>query len=457
MKKPNAGKSVFRRHFGTDGIRGLANAELRVDLAMRVGMAAGAVFMKNNGKHRHQVIIGKDTRESGYMIENAITAGFLAVGVDVLLTGPLPTPAIAMLTSSMGCDIGVMISASHNPYQDNGIKIFGSDGHKLPDSLEAEIERLIDADLSPYLAPPGSLGRAERIHEVQGRYVEFAKRTLPRNTSFEGIKVIVDCANGAAHKVAPWVLRELRARVKAIGVEPNGTNINDEVGSTYTRTIAAKVLIERADLGIALDGDADRVIIVDEKGQVVDGDQIIAAIASSFSVAGRLRGGVAVTVMSNLGLDRYLGSLGIKVVHTSVGDRYVNEAMQEHGFNLGGEQSGHIICSDYSTTGDGLIAGLQALAILKKAGRPASEVFHLFDPVPQVLRNVRYKKGTKPLERSDVKRLLTVGQQSLTGKGRFLVRESGTEPVIRIMAQGDNRAQIEGIVDRTAHAIEMSS
>ncbi|HVV38847.1 MAG TPA: phosphoglucosamine mutase [Candidatus Paceibacterota bacterium] len=460
MQKQKPKKNVFRRQFGrfgTDGIRGVANTEVTAELAMQVGKAAGAVFMKNNGAHRHRVIIGKDTRESGYMIENAITSGFLAVGVDVLLTGPLPTPAIAMLTVSMGCDIGVMISASHNPYADNGIKIFGSDGHKLPDSVEAEIEQLVNSDLSEYAAQAGKLGRAERIHEVQGRYVEFAKRTLPRNTNFENLKVVIDCANGAAHKVAPWVLRELRADAIPIGIEPNGVNINQKVGSTYPSTVAARVLTEAADVGIALDGDADRVIIVDEKGQVVDGDQIIAAIATAMHEGKRLRGGVAVTVMSNLGLEHYLRDRDIKVTYTKVGDRHVNEAMQSLGYNLGGEQSGHIICSDYSTTGDGLIAGLQALSILKKSGRPASEVFHCFDPIPQDLRNVLYREGTKPLEHLAVKRVIAKSERLLLGRGRLVVRESGTESVIRIMAQGENRAEIEEVVRSIAHAIEMTS
>jgi phosphoglucosamine mutase len=441
-----------RKYFGTDGIRGQANAfPITPDIALKVGMAAGVVFQR--GDHRHRVVIGKDTRLSSYMIENALTAGFLSVGMDVLLTGPIPTPGIAMLTRSMRCDIGVMISASHNQFADNGIKLFGPDGFKLSDNVEAGIEELIDADLAGRLAAPAALGRAQRIDGVQDRYIEFAKRTLSRELSLAGLRVVVDCANGAGYKVAPAALWELGAEVIAMGVEPDGFNINAKVGSTSPQALAARVLAEGADIGIALDGDADRVVVVDENGQLVDGDQIIAAIAESWSAEGRLaKSGVAVTVMSNLGLERFLSEIGLRVVRTPVGDRYVSEAMLEHGFNLGGEQSGHIIMTDFTTTGDGLVAALQLLALVKTLDRPVSEICHRFDAVPQVLKSVRFGGG-KPLENGRVREIIDDATLRLAHSGRLVVRASGTEPVIRVMAEGDDPDIIEEIVDELVAAI----
>jgi phosphoglucosamine mutase len=418
---------------------------------MKVGMAAGLTF--RNGDHRHRVVVGKDTRLSGYMIENAMTAGFLAMGMDVLLTGPIPTPAVAMLTRSMRCDLGVMISASHNPYDDNGIKLFGPDGHKLSDAAEVEIEVLVDSDLAKKLAGSPDLGRARRIDGVQDRYIEFAKRTLPRNLSLEGIRVVIDCANGAGYKVAPEALWELGADVIAIGDAPDGFNINRDVGSTSPAALAAKVREMRADIGIALDGDADRVVVTDEKGHLVDGDQLMAVIGASWHEDGRLtKDGVAITVMSNLGLERYLTGLGLSIVRTAVGDRHIAEAMRTHGFNLGGEQSGHIIMSDYATTGDGLIAALQLLAVVKKLGKPVSEICHRFEPLPQILKSVRTGSG-KPLDNGRVKRMIEDATGRLGASGRLVVRASGTEPVIRVMAEGDNRDLVEGIVDELVTAL----
>ena len=384
------------KYFGTDGIRGRANRPpITPDIAMKVGMAAGIVF--RNGDHRHRVVIGKDTRLSSYMIENALTAGFLAVGVDVMLTGPVPTPGIAMLTRSMRCDLGVMISASHNPYDDNGIKLFGPDGAKLTDAVEAEIEAHIDADLSSQLAAPADLGRAKRVESVTDRYIEYAKRTLPRSLTLDGLRVVVDCANGAAYRVAPEALWELGAEVVPLAVDPDGFNINRAVGSTAPEALVAKVREVRADIGIALDGDADRVVVVDERGQVVDGDQMMAAIAHSWSEEGLLsKPGIVVTVMSNLGLERYLAGIGLHLVRTPVGDRHVAEVMREQGYNLGGEQSGHIVMTDFVTTGDGLIAALQFLSAMVETGRRASELAQVFAPFPQVLRNVRYRKDAAP-------------------------------------------------------------
>ena len=441
-----------RKYFGTDGIRGRANTPpMTADLALKVGMAAGLVFQR--GEHRHRVVIGKDTRLSSYMIENALSAGFLSVGMDVLLTGPIPTPGIAMLTRSMRCDIGVMISASHNKYDDNGIKLFGPDGFKLSDAVESGIEDLIDADLGKRLAASSDLGRAKRIDGVQDRYVEFAKRTLARNLSLSGLRVVIDCANGAAYKVAPQALWELGAEVISIGVEPDGFNINEGVGSTAPAALAARVLDVGADIGIALDGDADRVVVIDEKGKLVDGDQLLAAIAESWSADGRLtKAGIAVTVMSNLGLERFLNEIGLRVVRTPVGDRYVTEAMIEHGFNLGGEQSGHIIMSDYTTTGDGLVAALQLLGIVKTLGRPVSEVCHRFEPVPQVLKSVKTGKG-KPLENDRVRKMINDANDRLAETGRLVIRQSGTEPVIRVMAEGDDPAVIREIVDELVAAL----
>jgi phosphoglucosamine mutase len=433
------------KYFGTDGIRGRANAHpITAEMALKVGMAAGLIF--RNTEHRSRVVIGKDTRLSGYMIENALVAGFTAVGMDVLVTGPIPTPAIAMLTRSMRCDVGVMISASHNPYDDNGIKLFGPDGNKMSDAHEAEIETLIDSDLGKRLAASADLGRARRIDGVQDRYIEFAKRTLPRALSLDGLRIVIDCANGAAYKVAPLALEELGAEVIAIGVEPDGFNINRGVGSTAPAALAAKVREMRADIGIALDGDADRVVVTDEKGNLVDGDQLMAVIAASWAEENRLsRPGIVVTVMSNLGLERYLGGLGLGTVRTAVGDRHVSECMRNEGYNLGGEQSGHIILSDYATTGDGLVAVLQLLAVVKKSGRAVSEVCHRFEPLPQILKSV--KKSRDALDNSNVRKMIDDVTGRLGKNGRLLVRASGTEPVIRVMAEGDDRDMIATIVD----------
>jgi phosphoglucosamine mutase len=446
---------MMRRYFGTDGIRGRANGVITPELALRVGQAAGLIFRR--GEHRHRVLIGKDTRLSGYMIETALVAGFTSVGVDVFQTGPLPTPAVAMLTRSMRCDLGVMISASHNPYDDNGIKLFGPDGYKLSDEVENQIETLIDSDLAKRLAKGSDLGRAKRIDVASGRYIEFAKRTLPRTLSFEDLRIVVDCANGAAYQVVPQALWELGAEVISVGVEPDGFNINRECGSTDPAALCKMVKERRADIGIALDGDADRVIIADERGRIVDGDQLLAVIAESFADDGRLaRPGVVATVMSNLGLERHLGKLGIALERTPVGDRYVLEHMREHGFNVGGEQSGHIILSDYATTGDGFVAALQVLAVVKKRGEPVSNICHRFDPLPQIMKNVRYKSG-KPLENADVRSAIENAEQRLNGHGRLLVRPSGTEPVIRVMGEGDDRLLVEEVVDGIVHALNAAA
>jgi phosphoglucosamine mutase len=444
-------KQPVRNYFGTDGIRGKSNSVITPELALKVGQAAGLMFQR--GDYRHRAVIGKDTRLSGYMIENALVAGFTSVGMDVLLLGPIPTPAVAMLTHSMRCDLGVMISASHNPFEDNGIKIFGPDGFKLSDDVEREIEALLGSDLSSRLAASPAVGRAKRIESVHARYIEFAKRTLPRQVDLEGMRVVVDCANGAAYKVAPEALWELGAEVITLGVEPDGFNINDGVGSTAPDALIAKVRETRADIGIALDGDADRVLIVDEKGHVVDGDQLMAVIASSWKADGLLsKQGIVATVMSNLGLERYLGSLGLDLARTAVGDRYVLEHMRANGFNLGGEQSGHIIMSDHSTTGDGLIAALQLLAVVKRMARPVSEVCHRFEPLPQILKNVRYKTG-QPLKSESVITAIEAARKQLGADGRLVIRPSGTEPVIRVMAEGDNHDLVERVVDDVVDAV----
>ena len=444
---------MARKYFGTDGIRGLANGDkLTPDLAMKVGMAAGIKFV--NGDHRNRVVIGKDTRRSGYMIENALAAGFTAVGMDVYYLGPMPTPAVAMLTRSLRADLGVMISASHNAYDDNGIKLFRADGYKLSDSIEAEIETLMDEDLSKYLSRGRDIGRAHRDEEARTRYVEFAKRTLPKNIDLSGLRVVIDCANGAAYKVAPMALWELGAEVFTIGVEPDGFNINDKVGSTAPDALRAKVKEVRADIGIALDGDADRVIIVDEHGEVVDGDQLMAVIAQSWHARGNLRGGgLVATVMSNLGLERYLTSLGLGLERTQVGDRYVLESMRANGFNVGGEQSGHIILSDFTTTGDGLVAALQLLAVVKEAGMRVSEICRRFDKVPQKLTSVRYKTG-KPLDHKLVVQVIAESRDRLGKDGRLVIRESGTEPVIRVMAESDDASLVAAVVDQIAATIK---
>jgi phosphoglucosamine mutase len=446
---------MAKKLFGTDGIRGLANRfPITPDLALKVAMAVGIAF--RNGGHRHRVVIGKDTRLSGYMIETAMVAGFTAVGVDVFMTGPLPTPAVAMLTRSLRCDFGVMISASHNPYHDNGIKLFGPDGYKLSDEIEAEIEALVAEDLEPRLAGSADLGRAKRIDGGIDRYIESAKRSLPRQISFAGLRVVVDCGNGAAYKAAPEALWELGAEVVRIGVEPNGFNINEGCGSTAPDQLVRKVHEVRADIGIALDGDADRVIIVDEKGRIVDGDQLMAVVARSFRDDGRLaRPGIVATVMSNLGLERHLSDLGLGLARTKVGDRYVVEHMREHGYNVGGEQSGHIVLSDYATTGDGLVAALQLLAVVQREGKPVSEVCHCFEPVPQVLKNVRVPGPT--LEAATVRGAIDGARARLGDTGRLVIRPSGTEPLVRVMAEGDDPALVAEVVDDLVEALRRAA
>ena len=454
------GQVMSRKYFGTDGIRGRANGAITPDLAMRVGQAAGLMFQR--GQHRHRVVIGKDTRLSGYMIETAMVAGFTSVGMDVMLLGPMPTPAVAMLTRSMRADIGVMISASHNAYEDNGIKLFGPDGFKLSDEIEEDIERLLDSDLGTRLAKSAKLGRATRIDSVHARYIEYAKRTLPRTQSLDGLRIVVDCANGAAYKVAPEALWELGAEVFSIGVEPDGFNINHNVGSTSPEALVRKVQELRADVGIALDGDADRLLMVDEKGNVIDGDQLMAVIVQSLMDDGRLaKPGLVATIMSNLGLERYLASLGLSLVRTAVGDRYVLERMREQGYNVGGEQSGHIILSDYSTTGDGLVAALQVLAVIKRRERPASEVCRRFEPLPQVLKSVRVA-DSRILGHEPIRAVIDGARARLGSAGRLVIRPSGTEPVIRVMGEADDRALVDSIVDDVcsaliAHAVPLAA
>jgi phosphoglucosamine mutase len=443
------------KYFGTDGLRGRANTKITADVALKVGQAAGLAFQR--GEHRPRVVIGKDTRLSSYMIESALVAGFASAGVDVLLLGPVPTPAVAMLTRSMRCHLGVMISASHNPYEDNGIKLFGSDGYKLSDEVEGRIEALMDSEVAPRLARSPDLGRAKRIDDLQARYIEYAKRTLARDVSLEGMRVVVDCANGAAYKVAPEALWELSAEVIKIGVEPNGLNINLEVGSTAPEALSRKVREMRADVGIALDGDADRMIIVDEKGHVVDGDQVMAVVAQNWRDEGRLaKPGIVSTVMSNLGLERHLAGLGLALERTSVGDRYVIERMREKGYNVGGEQSGHMILSDYSTTGDGLVSALQVLAVVRKLQKPVSEVCRRFEPLPQVLRNVRFNGG-RPLENPAVAKAIAAATARLGERGRLVIRPSGTEPVIRVMGEADDRALVDALVSDVCAAVAIAS
>ena len=439
-----------RKFFGTDGIRGRTNvAPMTADTAMRVGQAAGAFFLR--GDHRHRVVIGKDTRLSGYMMESAMVAGFTSVGMDVILVGPMPTPAVAMLTKELRADLGVMISASHNPFADNGIKLFGPDGYKLSDAAEMEIERLMEQPAVLIDAP--KIGRAKRIDDARGRYIHFAKSTFPEHLRLDGLKVVVDCANGAAYHVAPEALWELGAEVVALGTKPNGTNINDGCGSTSPDVLRETVVASGANLGLALDGDADRLIIVDEHGDLVDGDQLMALIALSQKARGTLRGeGIVATVMSNLGLERKLTEAGLALHRTAVGDRYVLEAMREMGRNVGGEQSGHIILSDHATTGDGLVAGLQVLAALVESGKPASEVLHVFEPVPQLLKNVRFSGGA-PLEDDSVKAAIAGAESELGGRGRLVIRRSGTEPLIRVMAEGDDPAMVERLVTRICEAV----
>ena len=445
-----------RRLFGTDGIRGTANVDpMTAETAMQLGQAAGLMFVR--GDHRHQVVIGKDTRLSGYMIEPALVAGFIAAGMDVTLVGPLPTPAIAMLTRSLRADLGVMISASHNQFEDNGIKLFGPDGYKLSDATEMEIEALMLADRSARLAAPTKLGRAARLQDAGGRYIEAAKATFPRGLTLDGLRIVVDCANGAGYKVAPTVLWELGATIIPVGVEPDGFNINRDCGSTVPSFLCGKVLEHGADLGIALDGDADRLLLSNERGELVDGDQILGLIAQSWGRAGRLTGGgVVATVMSILGLERFLAGQGVELHRTKVGDRYVVERMRADGINVGGEQSGHMILSDFATTGDGLVAALQVLAVLVEQGRPASEACRLFDPLPQRLRNVRFT-GRAPLAHPHVLAAVAAAEAELGTKGRLLLRPSGTEPVVRVMAEGEDEAMVDRIVLQLCDTIRQAA
>ena len=443
---------MARKLFGTDGIRGRTNIEpMTAETALKVAMAAALQFRR--GDHRHRVVIGKDTRLSGYMLEPALAAGFIAMGLDVIMTSPLPTPAVAMLTRSLRADLGVMISASHNAYEDNGIKLFGPDGYKLSDAVEATIERMVDENFTDRLAPSSMLGRASRLDDASGRYIEYVKNTFPKGLTLDGLKIVVDCAHGAAYKVAPRVFSELGADVVPIAVEPNGRNINDNCGAVAPQSMQKAVVLHGADIGIALDGDADRLIVADEHGQRIDGDQIMALVTRDAADAGTLKGGgLVATIMSNLGLERFLNGIGLNLIRTPVGDRYVVEHMRAHGFNVGGEQSGHIVLSDHSTTGDGLIAALQVLACVKQRGRPASEILNLFEPLPQLLRSVRYGGGS-PLKFPLVKSRIADGEARLLGNGRLSVRHSGTEPVIRVMAEGEDEALVRDVVNSICDAI----
>lgn len=446
-----------RKYFGTDGIRGEAN-KFPMDPAtvLKIGMAAGVQFMR--GDYRHRVVIGKDTRLSGYMLEAALEAGFTSVGMDVVLVGPMPTPAVAMLTKSLRCDLGVMLSASHNPYKDNGIKLFGPDGHKLSDELEAKIEENIDKDLSKFLASADKLGRAKRLDDAPGRYIEFVKNTLTKNTELSGIKIVVDSANGAAYHLASSIFWELGAEVFPINKNPTGFNINEKCGSTYPEFMAEEVKKQKADIGFAFDGDADRIIVADEKGNIIDGDQIMALIATFMNDKKLLRSKkIVATEMSNMGLEEYLRKEGLELVRAKVGDRYVTEKMKETKANLGGEQSGHIILSDYSTTGDALISALQILAVLKESGKKASALLNVFSPYPQLLKNVKFSKGDDPLESEKVKKVINDNQQKLKGEGRVFIRKSGTEPLIRIMVEGKEKEQIRKIAEEIASEIEKTA
>jgi len=446
---------MTRKFFGTDGIRGTTNTEpMTAETALRVGQAAGTHFLR--GDHRHRVVIGKDTRLSGYMMESAMVAGFTSVGMDVVLLGPMPTPAVAMLTRSMRADLGVMISASHNPFADNGIKLFGPDGYKLSDETERKIEQRMEK--APKLARSEAIGRARRIDDARGRYVQFVKDTFPEQLRLDGLKVVIDCANGAAYHVAPDALWELGAEVLPLGVQPNGLNINDGCGSTYPRLLQDTVVASGADIGLALDGDADRLIVADEQGRMVDGDQLMALIALGLKRRGELRGdAVVATVMSNLGLERKLHEAGLALHRTKVGDRYVLEEMRARGCNIGGEQSGHIILADHATTGDGLVAGLQVLAALVAAKRPASELLRQFEPLPQLLKNVRFNGGVEPLEADSVRKRIAAAEAELEGKGRLVIRKSGTEPLIRVMAEGDDPALVERVVDDICEAVQSAA
>jgi len=444
---------MTRKFFGTDGIRGQTNTEpMTAQTALRVGQAAGAHFLR--GDHRHRVVIGKDTRLSGYMMESALVAGFTSVGMDVVLLGPMPTPAVAMLTTSMRADLGVMISASHNPFADNGIKLFGPDGYKLSDDDEREIEARLEQQ--PKLVSPDSIGRARRIDDARGRYIHHVKSTFPDRLRLDGLKIAIDCANGAAYHVAPEALWELGAEVIPLGVDPDGLNINRRCGSTHPQALQETVVASGADIGLALDGDADRLIVVDEQGRLIDGDQLMALIALDYQRRGILKGAVVATVMSNLGFERRLQEAGIELVRTQVGDRYVLEAMRERGGNVGGEQSGHIILTDHSTTGDGLVAALQVLAAVVDSGKRASEVLDQFQPVPQLLKNVRFNGGS-PMDNETVKQRIADGERELSGRGRLLIRKSGTEPLIRVMAEGDDPALVERIVDGICEAVQSAA
>ncbi len=446
------GSRMTRKYFGTDGIRGRANAyPMTAEVALKLGMAAALQFRRGN--YRHRVVIGKDTRLSGYMLEPALTSGFVSMGMDVVLVGPMPTPAVAMLTRSLRADLGVMISASHNPFEDNGIKLFGPDGYKLSDSVEFEIEEKMDSNLAVELEPSDMLGRARRLEDARGRYTEYVKQTFPRGLRLDGFKIALDCANGAAYKVAPEVLWELGAEITTIGVTPDGTNINKNCGSTHLDALQTQTIAAGADIGLALDGDADRLIVCDQNGRIIDGDQIMALIAEDWHLTGRLNGGgVVATVMSNLGLERYLNGLGLGLKRTPVGDRYVAEAMRAEAYNLGGEQSGHLIFDDYATTGDGLIAALQVLAVLVSSGKPASEICAKFEALPQILKNVRYNGG-QPLEAASVRKAIVDAEEKLNGTGRLLIRKSGTEPLIRVMAEGEDLVLVETVVDGICEAI----
>ncbi len=451
---------MTRKYFGTDGIRGTANIPpMTADMALRVAMATAHILRAaQKGGAMDRVVIGKDPRLSGYMLEQSMAAGFVAMGMEVILTGPMPTPAIAMLTRSLRADVGVMISASHNPYQDNGIKLFGADGFKLSDQLELEIESALEMDQTELLPPADQIGKAARLDDAPGRYIEFLKNAVPKGDSLKGLKIVVDCANGAAYKIAPQILWELEADVIAMGVEPNGRNINLKCGATDTAALQKRVVEEGADIGLALDGDADRLIIVDEQGRKVDGDQIMALMALDMKSRGALvQNTVVATVMSNLGLERFLQSQGVTLERTSVGDRYVVEKMRSNGFNLGGEQSGHIVMSDYGTTGDGLMAALQVLNIVQKSGKKASDACTLFTPLPQILKNVRYANGATPLDNDRVKETIAKAEQTLSNDGRLLIRKSGTEPLIRVMAEGDDEAKINKIVGDICAVIEQVS
>lgn len=446
---------MSRRYFGTDGIRGRANTHpMTAEVALRVAMGAGAVLRAGEGEPHNRVVIGKDTRLSGYMLEQALASGFLSMGMDVVLLGPMPTPAVAMLTRSLRADLGVMISASHNPHEDNGIKLFGPDGYKLSDEIEKAIEDHIDGP-SATLAAPSDLGRASRLDDASGRYIEFVKSTFPRGLNLGGLRIVLDCAHGAAYRVGPQILWELQADVIPLGVSPNGLNINKGCGATDTALLQKTVVDTQADLGIALDGDADRLIMVDEKGARVDGDQLMAVIARFWKQSGQLKGdGIVATVMSNLGLERHLKNLGVGLVRAAVGDRYVVEKMREGGFNIGGEQSGHMVLSDFATTGDGLIAALQVLAVLKAGDAPLSRLAHAFDPVPQVLQSVKFAKGARPLDDAGVKAAIDRAEKLLANDGRLLVRASGTEPVIRVMAEGDDETKVRSIVTEICACID---